>query len=252
MRIATLFSGLLLLVGNSLSTQELAGTYTAGLGGVVLTRLILDQDGTFSLQQTDPVFTNTFARYTADGNWANSGDTVWLNPQRAPRKPAVRISATAPVVTTGDSLTFRLRYFTEEYDEEEWLSKAPYPIEQVTIYLDKRRRGYNVVTDPIIRHCAFAPRVRRQVVVRPDGTFCLPVTERPERIGVLTYGFDDVAWLSPPPGSSFDIEIIQPLDINRTPRRKAVIVRKNRAYFYESRGRVRTGGWLTPLVKTAG
>jgi hypothetical protein len=72
-----------------------------------------------------------------------------------------------------------------------------------------------------------------------------------EKIGVYTYGFDKRKELVPQNKMSnyFEITIVQPIDKERTPRNKKIIIKKNRAFFYEKNGEAVTTGLLTSLKK---
>ncbi len=247
-----LYAILFISVAAGLNGQQLAGVYADGLGGYTTTRLELRENGTFSLEQADPVFTNEFRSFTSTGVWSATGDTVWLNPEKAPLRPQVRLTPVEKAAAPRDSLTLHLHSTVQWYAGDTLARTTDHPLEQVTIYLDKPRKGLNLVRDTIVRHCAFARRVKRQLLPRADGTFRLPASERPARIGVLTYGFNEIAWLPLPAGTTFELDITLPVDEDRTPRRKPVIIRKKKAYFYEAGGKVRTGGWLTPLLKVKG
>lgn len=61
-----------------------------------------------------------------------------------------------------------------------------------------------------------------------------------DKIGIFTYGFEDIKWIKVSNKNSdyFEIEIIQQVDIERTPRNREIIVKGNRAYFYKSNGKI--------------
>lgn len=232
------------LTGGLLFGQSFSGTYADG----VAVRLELNDDHTFRLSQSDPIFSYRFEKFQSTGRWVASGDTVWLNPDAMPRKPEVQLLPRKDTGALEDAITIQLEYFVEQFTGDSLLKREAYPIEQVTVFLDKRRRGFNLVQDIIIRRCAFAPRVKRQLLPDASGVFRLPADKRPQRIGVLTYGFSDVVWFSLP-GADLNLQIVQPVEMHRTPRNKMVIMKKGKAYFYEFRGKVRTGGLLSPLVR---
>ncbi|MGV3586112.1 MAG: hypothetical protein ACO1OF_03850 [Adhaeribacter sp.] len=74
--------------------------------------------------------------------------------------------------------------------------------------------------------------------------------QKVERLGVYTYGFDKPIELTPanPNANYFELVITQPIDKERTPRSKKVIVKNKYAYYYEWTGKIPTSGlWLNGL-----
>lgn len=108
------------------------------------------------------------------------------------------------------------------------------------------------VFTPKNRHCTFTPEVKRQHILDSSNTVRF-LLKKIEKIGVYTYGFDTKKELIPqdPHSNYFEITILQPVDIERTPRSKKVIIKGKHAFFYEIHGKVLTSGLLLdPLKKT--
>lgn len=70
-----------------------------------------------------------------------------------------------------------------------------------------------------------------------------------EKIGVYTYGLIDFVELKTqnPNTDYFEIDIVVPVDKERMPRSKKVIIRGKKAFFYEKNGEVKKS--LNPLYK---
>jgi len=68
----------------------------------------------------------------------------------------------------------------------------------------------------------------------------------------MTYGFDRAFELdiSDPKSNFIEIDIIQPIDVERSPRNKKVIIKGNTAYFYERNGKVDTSWSALGLKKS--
>ena len=70
-----------------------------------------------------------------------------------------------------------------------------------------------------------------------------------ERIGIYSYGFEDIVWIniSDKTSNKFEIIVRHPIDRERMPRSKEVLVKRRKAYYYETKGKI--DKWLTPLNK---
>jgi len=55
--------------------------------------------------------------------------------------------------------------------------------------------------------------------------------------------------VSNPSANYFEITVVQPVDRERTPRSKKVVVKGKHAFYYERNGKVDTSGLLTVLKK---
>jgi hypothetical protein len=75
--------------------------------------------------------------------------------------------------------------------------------------------------------------------------------QKVERLGIYTYGFEKRVELSTtnPDANDFAITIVQPIDKERTPRSKQVIIKDKYAYFYELHGKIATSGLLLSGLK---
>lgn len=210
------------------------------------TELELNENGTFKLTTPDPVFTDTFCGFENTGNWISRQDTVFLNPDRKPRSKTIQF--TEKNTGAKDSVTIRINYFVEYYDDEQVSEKERFDFSMLTICVNKQKKYYHLVRQPKIRSCLFAPKVKNQLVIDSTNTVKVPAKEL-TKIGVFTYGFDSVEWLEIT-GKETDfveISIVQPVDKNRAPANRAVIMKGNRAYYYMRDGKIDKS--LTPLTK---
>lgn len=206
-----------------------------------VTELIIHADRTFELKTPDYVYPYTFTVYQNRGVWIDSGNVLTLNPDK--EKRGVQVHLSERVIRGSDSIEIKINYLTELYEQEVLVGQQPFDFERLTLYINKRRHYHNVVHKPIIRICAFAPRVKKQIVVDSSNTFRLPKT-KVERLGMFTYGFERVVELKPlnPEANYFEVTIIQSIDKERTPRSKRVIIKGKYAYYYEQRGKIPTSG----------
>ena len=223
-----------------------AGTYSDGIGDITITELQLRNDGTFKLTTPDPVFPYTYKSFENDGVWISKGDTVVLNPDKKRRHIQVGIKEQATDAT--DSITIKINYWVKSFEKDSFLTQAPFDFDLMTICINKKNKFYHLVRQPKIRWCVFSPRIKNQVLTDSTNTFKIP--SRPlTRIGVFTYGFDTIEWLdiSDKQSNRIEIDIIQPIDKERTPRSTPLIIKRNKAYFYTRNGKVDKS--LTPLIK---
>ena len=95
------------------------GKYKDGLGNMVITELILKEDSTFSLTTPDPVFP-----YTNNGRWILDGKSVRLNGDLESRK--VKIELKESQNDSQNSITIKVNYTIEEYENEELVSSKPF------------------------------------------------------------------------------------------------------------------------------
>ena len=222
---------------------NLIGKYSDGL-----TQLTINADSTFHLSTPDPVFPNTYTIYQNTGHWASSGNKLILNPGK--EKKATTVSVSEKVIENADSIQVKINYTIAEYENGVFIKKIPSTFELMTIYINRSKNYNNIVHHPIRSTCAFAPRVKKQIVADAENSFKLP-KQKVEWIGIYSYGFDKEIQLTPadPNANYFEISIIQPIDKNRMPSNKQVIIKGNNAYFYEYKGKIPTSGILNRLKR---
>jgi hypothetical protein len=121
----------------------------------------------------------------------------------------------------------------------------------LTFFINKKRNYWQLTRKGLKEvTCAWAPRIRNRLVLDSDNTFRISRKEI-SRIGIYTYGFTEFIILKTdnPESDYYEINVTVPVDEERTPRSKKVLIRGNRAYFYEVNGEVKKH--LNPLKKKA-
>jgi len=223
------------------ATNNIIGRYSDGI-----TNLTINADSTFDLNTPDYVYPYTYNSYQSRGTWTSSGNVITLNPGKEKRYPGV--SLTEKEIEGNDSIQIKINYLTEVYDNEIMVSKKPASVELMTLHINNQYR--NLVHSPIHRICAFAPRVKKQMVLDSSNTVKFP-KQKVVQLGIFTYGFDKKVELHPsnPNTNYFTITIVQPLDQDRRPRSKKVIIKGKYAWYYELNGKVRTSGLLMGLKR---
>ena len=223
--------------------KKILGTYSDDI-----TELKLNADSTYVLTTPDFVFPYTFQIYQNQGRWTMADNTVILNPDKKPRLPTVSI--TEKVISGWDSVEIKIRYHLEVYKNEVLIGQEPTDLRLMTLYLNKPKNYHHLVRSPVNRVCAFAARVKKQYVVDSSNTVKLG-KQKVEKIGVYTYGFSEPIELfsSNPNSNYYEVKIIQPIDDERTPRSKKVIIKGNKAFFYEYGRNVPTSGLLLNALK---
>ena len=224
-------------------TEKIIGRYSDDV-----TQLELKADSTYVLITPDYVFPYTYQSFANRGNWTMAGNAVVLNPGKKPRLPEVSLIER---VISGDSIEIKINYQTEVYENEVLKGQEPREFELMTLYINKPKNYRHLVHHPVNRVCAFAPRVKNQYVVDHTNTVKL-AKQNVEKIGVYTYGFLKTVELFPtnPNANYYEVKIIQPIDKERMPRSKKVIVKGNKAFYYEYRGTLPTSGlWINSLKR---
>ena len=216
-------------------------------GKALITDLELKADGTFKLRSVDNIYPQTFDDYTNEGRWIIRNEEVILNPTLEKRKPKIKL--VEKQIGLKDSIEIKVNHFVEFYENEELIETKETEFDLLTIYFNKRRK-YKHLTRKWMKEgsCAFAPRIRNRVNLDSTNTFRIAKKDI-EKIGVYTYGFIDFRELKIKNQKSdyLEITVTIPVDKERMPRNKKVIIKGNRAYFYEIKGKVRKS--LTPLRK---
>lgn len=221
---------------------NLTGTYSD-----FITQLTLNPDSTFSLTTPDYVYPYTHQSYKTQGRWISDNNRVILNPDKEKRTPTV--SVTEQFVPCADSLTFVINYQVEVYQNEVLTKQEARDFQVVTLYINRPKNYRHIVHSSMQTRCAFAPRIKKQYIAGASNIVKLPL-QKVEKIGVNTYGFGNSIEVVPKSIRSnyFELTIVQPIDIERTPRSKEVIVKGKRAFFYETKGRVSTSGFSNGLT----
>jgi hypothetical protein len=230
--------------------SQYTGTYADPLmanGEFSGTTLEIRANGTFLLRTIDPVYPRTFEQYTNEGHWVARNREIILNPDLPRRKPSVSIKEKQTGLN--DSIEIKINHYNEIYQNQLLLTKQPVAFDILTLYINNRKNYWQLTGKEWKEgSCAWAPRIRNKVKVRSDGSFRIPKSQV-EKIGIYTYGFTEFIELKigNSHSDSFEIDVIVPVDQERMPRNKKVLLRANRAYFYELNGKVRKH--LTPLRK---
>jgi hypothetical protein len=210
-----------------------------------ISSLTLNADSTFELRTPDPVFSYTFEYYSNTGVWTIDGNVITLNPGKKKRLP--QVSLIEKEIEGEDSIQVKINYLLEEYAMDSVLfKKRPFEFDMITLYVNKTFR--TIVHERKVRVCGFAPRVKKQAILDSSGIIKLP-KQKIERLAVFSYGFDNDIELHPvnPNANYYEITIVHPVDCDRRPRSKKVIMKGKNAYYYEWRGKVRTS--LIPLTR---
>ena len=231
---------------NSLSDfSGIYGDWTLGLSPT--TELELKKDGTFKLETVDYIYPQTFEKYSNQGTWIADGKEITLNPNLKVREPTISIME--KTIGLKDSIEIKVNHYVELYENNTLVKKDLADFEMLTIYFDKQRRDINLLHEAYIRKCGWAPRIRNQKIVDSTNTFRIPKKDF-DKLGVYTYGFKKPieTELKNEQTDFIEIDIVVPLDKERMPRSKKVIIKRKKAYFYERNGKV-DQFWIEPLRK---
>lgn len=218
------------------------------LNGKALTiELELKSDGTFELRNVDNVYPQTFKDYTNNGDWIVEDDEVILNPKLKKREPIVKM--TEKTIGLKDSIEIKVNHYIKNYENQKLVERLKTEFDILTLYFNKKRKFKHLTREWYdTGSCAWGPRIRNRVNLDSTNTFRIAKMDI-EKIGVYTYGFTDFIEILPENKNSnyFEIDVTVPLDKERMPRSKKVILKGKRAYFYEIKGKVKKS--LNPLYK---
>ncbi|MEM1323430.1 MAG: hypothetical protein AAGG75_24400 [Bacteroidota bacterium] len=249
---APLFYLLLLfpsLLFSQKKTAELTGFYSDGMSQFSRTDLQLNEDGSFRIKRPLLDVDAYMERSESTGRWTSTGNKIILNPHLKPRKQEIWMEE--KVIPGQDSISIQVHYNRKLYENEQLVEEGPYPFKRMTIYVNKRQKRYNLLRQYEQRICGHAPWIKNQTIVDSTNTFFLPKTTI-NKLGVMTYGFTEYKELPVRNSDTnhFDIYIVQPIDKERMPRSKEVIIKGQKAFYYEHNGKVITSGLLcTPLIR---
>ncbi len=229
--------------------SEYVGTYGDWMpnGKALATELELKTDGTFKLRTVDNIYPQTFSNYTNKGVWVLKDNEVILNPTLERREPKVEIREKQ--IGIRDSIEIKINHYNEFYENENLIEKKKTEFDILTLYFNKKRKFRHLTREWYdTGSCAWAPRIKNRVNLDSTNTFRVAKKDI-EKIGIYTYGFTDFIELDTknPNSDYFEIDVIVPVDKERMPRNKRVIIKGNRAYFYEIKGKVKKS--LNPLWK---
>ena len=216
-------------------------------GEALVTELELKSDGTFKLKTVDSAFPQTFKNYVNEGKWIIKNEEVVLNPDLKRRKP--RINIKEKQIGLKDSIEIKVNYFIEFYLNQEILGKQIIEFEILTLYFNRKKEYINLTWKWLKDgNCVWSPRIRNRVNLDSTNTFRIAKKEI-EKIGIYTYGFTDFLELNTDNTKSdyYEIDVVIPIDKERMPRNKKVIIKGKRAYFYEMNGKVKKS--LNPLKR---
>lgn len=216
----------------------------------ITTELELKIDGTFKLKTIDPIYPQTFKYYTNEGSWILKDGAVILNPDLKRREPIVTI--VEKQIGLRDSIEIKVNHYVEFYENQILIEKKKTKFELLTLYFNKKRK-YKHLTREWIKEgrCTWAPRIRNRENLDSTNTFRI-IKKDIEKIGVYTYGFTDYieTIIKNKNSDCYEIIIVLPIDKERMPRNKKVIIKGNRAYFFEINGKVKKS--LNHLWKKTG
>ncbi len=230
------------------SVTDVSGVYgdwTLGLSPTTV--LQLKNDGTFKLNTVDYIYPRTFKKFSNEGNWIIKGKEVILNPHLKRRTPKVSINE--KIIGLNDSIEIKVNHYVDYYENNKLTNTELADFETLTLYFGKKKKNIHLLRKAYIRKCAWAPRIKNQIIVDSSNTFRI-AKKNFNKLGVYTYGFIEPIEtdLKMEQTDYIEINISVPVDKERMPRSKKVIIKGKKAYFYEREGKV-DQFWIEPLRK---
>jgi len=237
----------LLIMGQNNQISKIIGIYSDDLGGMFTTKLELKKDSTFNLNTIDPIFPYTFESFQNKGKFSVFEDEIVLNPNLEPRKISFEISSTQ-IPLHQDSIQIEINYVVNWYKDNIYFKTEDFNFELLTIFINSEKNYNNIAHHHIKRNCAFSRKVKNQIIIGQGNKILLEKVDV-GRIGIFGYGFSEIMWLNinSQENKSHKLKIEHHIDEERMPRSKKVIIKKKKAFFYESNGKVEKS--LIPLKK---
>lgn len=232
---------LLLFSFSAFAKDKVLAVYADGI-----TKLTLYSDSSFLLEQYDPVFPYSNQSFTNKGKWVQSGNKVILNPDKQKMPAIVHV---VEKQTSADSIRIKVNYRVAWYENGVCTKYEDYPYDMITVCVNNKRKGYHhIVHKKHISHCFYQPNINRQIIVDSNNIISL-TKEQVQCLYVKTWGFDDFIKLTTtnPESDYFEINITHPIEINRNPASKVVILKNKAALYYEHKGKVSSNIFINRL-----
>ncbi len=230
-----------------LDISKISGSYSDELGGFFITKLELHEDYTFKLNTIDPEFPYTNKSIESSGVYVIEENKVILNPNLERRNIEITLDAVQSP-NLKDSIQFIIDYQVSYFKDNKFETTCQFDFETLTIFKNKKKKATHLTRQQLNRICLFQRKIKNLIVINESNTVKLS-KEDIERIGIYSYGFDEIIWIdvNDDAANNFKIHVNHPIDREKMPRSKEVLIKKKKAYFYEANGRIDKS--LTPLVK---
>ncbi len=228
------------------NNQLYVGNYIDLVGNDTLTLLSLDKDGGFTLMSYDRSRPGNFEKKYSEGNWSSIRDTVILNPEKQKLIPNVRCFE--DIDNQSDSLMFIIDYSVHYYKKENLTDTSKVNFEVLTLYINKKSKPLHLIRLPYYQDFDFSQKHRNKIFINSQNIFKVK-KDRVNKIGVFTYGFDEIIWnnLTNSESNIIKINIIHPIDYEFTPRSEKVLIKRGKAYYYKNYGEI--DKCMNPLIK---
>ncbi|WP_394750200.1 hypothetical protein [Spongiimicrobium salis] len=208
-------------------------------GEALITSLELKDNGRFILRTVDPIYPQTHTSYTNQGQWISKGKKeIVLNPHLKKREPQLTLKQRH--IGLQDSIEIKINHYVALYKNQQFVANKETPFDVLTLFFNKKRNYVHLTrTNADERSCAWAPKIRNNIAIDSSNRFRIPKKDL-HTLGVFTYGFRryEPLKVTDKKADYFEIDIVLSMDVERMPRNKSVIIKGNRAYFYERHGKV--------------
>jgi len=183
------------------------------------------------------------------GRWTHHGNSIKLNENLKERD--IQVDLTEGIIDSQDYITVKFNYILEEYVEEVLASSELFEFKMLTLKLNGKNKGYNFMYRKTHRMCLFSPKIKNQVIIDSTNTAQIPRKDL-ESISINSYGFKEeiIMKIENEKTNYLEINIVKSIDKERIPRNNEVIIKGDKAFYYERDGKIVTSGTLSsPLVK---
>jgi len=236
-----------IIFGQSSDLEKITGFYSPEYNDIPELEIRANQ--TFKLKYYDPIFPYLYKTYVTEGTWKQGGNEIILNPGKLSRVKKINLKQNN-LRSKSDSLRFTINYFIENFENNKFSNQEKFDFDLLTIYINKKSKYYNIVQSPKRKMCGFARRIKNQIVI--DSLHQFKIENRKiKQIGIYSYGFSKIMWFNVENegNNNFIFNITHPIDKERMPRNKKIIIKRREIYFYERNGKLDTSWLANRLIK---
>lgn len=177
-----------------------------------------------------------------EGNWKLSENKVLLNPDLKKEFAEVKMKESR---NDSDSITIKINYIPKKDESGNSISNG---FMMATVYFDKKGQYINILKSPSVRHCGWAPHIRRQNILDAGNSVTVSKKEF-SQLGFRTYNLNDYTIFKKADKDSnvFEFEIEDIANDDNTIRNEYFILKGKSLYYPGKKGKIDV--MQMPLVK---
>ncbi|MFY1046874.1 hypothetical protein [Chryseobacterium sp. GP-SGM7] len=211
--------------------------------GIYSENVKLNPNANYLELKSDSTF--TFHNYGKinHGNWEFSDGKVLLNPKI--KKEFAKITMKESMIKS-DSITIKINFIPANTVSD---SSKNQEFRMATVYFDQKKNYINILKNPYVRTCGWAPRIRKQHILNSNNSVTISKKDF-SQIGFMTYHLKDYIVFTKKNNDSnfFEFEIENIPDDGQTIKDEFFILKGRNLYYPTRKGKINV--MATPLMKT--